>query len=684
VVGQIGGSSFAVATQGHHAYVGIGPRLAVLNVADPSHPVPVGESPIFPDYVRGVAIVEEYAYVAAGAGGLFVVNVSNPAQPTITGLYDTSGDAQSVTVAGDYAYVADEDAGLRVIDIGTPSTPTEIASYNPTSSIRDVVVAGNYAYLATYGDGLHLLDISNPHAPAHQRTYGTSHAKAVTISGNHAYLVHENGLSIFNVTNPLAAEEITSVPSSSLASGIGNPRDVVVVGNYAYLGFVSEYHGNLAILDVTNPAEPVRKVVHRTPGTLYALTVTDNHAYLAQGFQENLLVLDVSTPGAPAEVGSYETPSYVRDVSVAGNYAYLVDSHEGLRILDVTNPRFLTQVGAVTLPIHQSSSLWGLDVEDNVAYLTDFTYGLRIVDVSNPAAPIEVGAFGPSNMHEVDVVGEHAYTAGSPYGIINVSDPTSPTLTYGYGFGGYDIEVRQNLAHVARPDGVAIFDVSTPSAPREVGTFDTLGLPRGLTAAGDYLYVADQSPYDSTTQAGLRILNVSTPSAPVQVGSYPTAQDVNEVAVVNGYAYLTESSVSTSNTSRNTTGGVRAIDVRNPTAPAEVGFYNTAGQAYQVTTAGEFAYVADGHGGLVIVRLTDSPITATPTRTVTVATTPTRTPTPTGTAMSTPGSTATVVGTSTVNATTAATSSPTPTGTATQTPLTPSQRELYLPLIVRR
>jgi hypothetical protein len=606
VVGQIGGSSFAVATQGHHAYVGIGPRLAVLNVADPSRPVLVGESPIFPDYVRGVAIVEEYAYVAAGAGGLFVVNVSNPAQPTVTGVYNTSGDAQSVTVAGDYAYLADDDAGLRVIDIGTPSTPTEIASYTPTSTIRDVAVVGNHAYLATYSDGLHLLDISNPHAPAHQRTYGTSHAKAVTISGNHAYLVHENGLSIFNVTDPLAAEEVTSLPSNSFPYGTGNPRDVIVVGDYAYLGFVSAYHGNLAILDVSNPAEPVRKVVHRTPGTLYALTVSDNHAYLAQGFQENLLVLDVSTPDAPAEVGRYETPSYVRDVSVVGNYAYVVDSHEGLRILDVTDPRSLTQVGAVTLPIHPSSSLWGLDVEDNVAYLTDFTYGLRIVDVSNPAAPTEVGALGPSNMHEVDVVGEHAYTAGNPHGIINVSDPTSPTLTYGYGFGGYDIEVRENLAHVARPDGVAIFDVSTPSAPQEVGTFDTLGLPHGLTVADDYLYVADQSPYGSTTESGLRILNVSTPSAPIQVGSYPTAQDVNEVAVENGYVYLTESSASTSNTSRNTTGGVRVIDVRNPTAPAEVGFYNTAGQAYQVTTAGEFAYVADGHGGLVIVRLTAS------------------------------------------------------------------------------
>ena len=36
-----------------------------------------------------------------------------------------------------------------------------------------------------------------------------------------------------------------------------------------------------------------------------------------------------------------------------------------------------------------------------------------------------------------------------------------------------------------------MIDVSTPSAPVEVGFFDTPGVARGVAVAGGYAYVAD-------------------------------------------------------------------------------------------------------------------------------------------------------------------------------------------------
>ncbi|MGQ9854480.1 MAG: hypothetical protein ACUVTG_13900, partial [Candidatus Oleimicrobiaceae bacterium] len=38
LVGHIGGSTFAVAVQGGYAYIGVGPRLVILNISDPAHP----------------------------------------------------------------------------------------------------------------------------------------------------------------------------------------------------------------------------------------------------------------------------------------------------------------------------------------------------------------------------------------------------------------------------------------------------------------------------------------------------------------------------------------------------------------------------------------------------------------------------------------------------------------------
>ena len=51
------------------------------------------------------------------------------------------------------------------------------------------------------------------------------------------------------------------------------------------------------------------------------------------------------------------------------------------------------------------------------------------------------------------------------------------------------------------------------------------------------------------------------------------------VAVVGNYAYVVDSS------------GLRVINVANPAAPAEIGFYDTPGSAYDVAVAANYAYV---------------------------------------------------------------------------------------------
>ena len=63
LVGQIGGPVQAVEVQGNYAYAVVGPRLVVLNVNDPAHPVRVGQSPVLPNVVSDISIVGNLAYV---------------------------------------------------------------------------------------------------------------------------------------------------------------------------------------------------------------------------------------------------------------------------------------------------------------------------------------------------------------------------------------------------------------------------------------------------------------------------------------------------------------------------------------------------------------------------------------------------------------------------------------------
>jgi hypothetical protein len=46
-----------------------------------------------------------------------VIDISNPASPTLAGSYDTPGEAWAVAISGDYAYVGDAASGLQVIEV---------------------------------------------------------------------------------------------------------------------------------------------------------------------------------------------------------------------------------------------------------------------------------------------------------------------------------------------------------------------------------------------------------------------------------------------------------------------------------------------------------------------------------------------------------------------------------------
>ncbi len=101
--------------QGNYVYLGVGPRLIILNVSNPAQPAFVGQTDVLPGTVRDVAVAGDYAYVADGGAGLRIVDVSHPAAPAEVGFYDTSGFAGGVAVAGNYIYVADQASGLYIL-----------------------------------------------------------------------------------------------------------------------------------------------------------------------------------------------------------------------------------------------------------------------------------------------------------------------------------------------------------------------------------------------------------------------------------------------------------------------------------------------------------------------------------------------------------------------------------------
>ncbi len=143
--------------------------LVKVNTTTKSSPVVVGAYALSDPW--RIHLVGTTAYVSDGSSGLKIFDVSGNT-PSLTGTYNTSGNAYDAVVSGSYAYVSDGSAGLRVVNISTPSSPTLSATYNTPGTAYATRLNGGYAYVAD-GSSIQVINISTPTSPVFVKSYST-------------------------------------------------------------------------------------------------------------------------------------------------------------------------------------------------------------------------------------------------------------------------------------------------------------------------------------------------------------------------------------------------------------------------------------------------------------------------------------------------------------------------------
>ena len=177
-----------------------------------------------PGGVDGVFISGSYAYVADDYSGLQIINVANPANPTLAGSYDTPDYALGVFVSGSYAYVADWNSGLQIIDISNPANPTLAGSYNTPGYAYGVFVSGSYAYVADHYSGLQIINVADPASPALVGSYDMLSTVDVFVQGDYVYVADDYSLTILHFENPVGIEDSETLPENiSLLQNYPNP-----------------------------------------------------------------------------------------------------------------------------------------------------------------------------------------------------------------------------------------------------------------------------------------------------------------------------------------------------------------------------------------------------------------------------------------------------------------------------
>jgi CSLREA domain-containing protein/uncharacterized repeat protein (TIGR01451 family) len=582
LVGHIGGRIFAVDVQEAYAYVGVGPRLFVLDVSDPSQPAVVGQTGVLRGTITAAAVDGNYAYVVADHAGLHVIDISTPSNPIQVGFYDKPWEAYTIAVEGDYAYVSTHQAGLRIIDISTPGTPTEIGAYERVQS-GEVEVAGGYAYLTSGAFGLRVIDISMPNVPIevgyyYQLPYLEGVVLDVAIAGNYAYVAAgEDGLLVLDISVP-------SIPVKIGSYDIAECRAVAMIGDYVY---VAADDASLRIFDVSTPSDPIEVGYYDTLEPALRLLAEGDLVYLQN--RNSLRIINVSTPSSPYEDGSYKVVmDSVFGVAVGGNYAYVISYPSSLRVIDVSTPGAPIEVGACDTPGEAQKVV----VVGNYAYIAAGEAGLRIIDISTPSNPTEVGFYDTVGAWSIAVAGNYVYVGnGQQLWVIDVSVPSNPTQVGSYYVGApwgsvIGMTVVGNYAYVGvsgymyyDSGGLLVFDISTPSTPTLVGSYETIVSVTNVAVVDNFAY--------ASVGGELWVFDVSDPSIPIKVGSYKPWGGT--IIAEGDYAYILGA------------GGFRVIDISTPGVPIQRGLYDLPTRKSGLAVAGNYAYVAGWVDGLVVL-----------------------------------------------------------------------------------
>lgn len=274
------GPALAVAVSSQYRYASHLAGVTILDGANPANPVAVGIIAGSWPYVK---VLDHFIYLFGG-GGVTVYDVVDPANPVkIGGVGASCG--YSGAVSGNYAYIASCYSGLLVYDLSDPANFRNVGQGTGRNLAFgvDVALAGNFAYLASYTNALEIYNISSPTNPVIVSSPG-AYGNSVALSGNYAYVAGSGGavgypanLFVVDVSNPTNASVVAHSPLYGFGDFYAQAHRLEVSGNHAYLATdngLSVYALGVSApppLAITNASANILLLYWPTPTSAFAV-----------------------------------------------------------------------------------------------------------------------------------------------------------------------------------------------------------------------------------------------------------------------------------------------------------------------------------------------------------------------------------------------------------------------------
>jgi hypothetical protein len=558
------GSALAIEVRGDIAYVADGTNGLVI--ADVRHPGGRNLSSLaLGGEANDLLLTNNTLWVALGSNGVAAVDVGDPFCPKLLGTHYTGGYSCGMALQSNLLFVANTSKGMLILDVQHLEDIVQIGLYHDYFQGGQAIgVKGTNAWLAL-SDRMVRLNISNPSNPVLVGgTTGLTTCRDMKVVGEDVFC-GGSGLSIWNADLTLQRQIDTG--SGVYGFGMESNRVLVAAGI------------NLAkLIDISDEQNPELLADCVLSGFAGDAVLRGERGYLAAG-EGGLITVRFSTDNDADGMDDNWESRHFGSISASAT-----NDFDGDGILN----REEFMIG--TSPTNTDSDADGLSDGDEVhLYGSDPTRadgdldGLSDYDEINvyhtDAGKADTDGDGMPDGWEVfngfnPLVADENGDADSD-GLFNLTEylnHTNPQVSDSDGDGLSDAwEVFNGTSNAST-------NRSLRASFEQVTVRDTAGEARGLVVADGYLYVADGSN-------GLAIFDLSIPSAPSLAATLDTAGFAYDVVVSNHYAYIADG-----------VNGLVIVAVSNPASPSVTGHYDTPGSVQGLDVKDNYAYLADGSG----------------------------------------------------------------------------------------
>ncbi|MFI4916753.1 MAG: GC-type dockerin domain-anchored protein [Phycisphaerales bacterium JB060] len=264
-------------------------------------------------------------------------------------------------------------------------------------------------------------------------------------------------------------------------------------------------------------------------GSAYNLEALGDTAYGAGG------VLDVSDARQPAFVRPIDWR--IRDLAVRGDLG-VIASDSFMRVLDLSDPRAPVELGRATAS--REGTGFGVAIDGDVAFMCgpdqrfEVLSFLRSYDISDPANPrlLDELILGGSG-YDVEAHDGLVYFANGSLLVFDARNPADLRLVSQRPRPAIaDVVVRDGLLYASGDEGLSVFDLEDPQAPRLLGSSGGFFAYGDLVLRGDLAFVANRFE-----DQGVHVVDVRDATRPRLLTTVRVTDGAEGVAVAGDVLY---------------------------------------------------------------------------------------------------------------------------------------------------